>query len=153
MKNLLAALLITLLSGISFASGVVSSSESAKDSRYDILDLVIGVHKTYSRAAGLDASVFEIIGGDGMNPTRMILIINDGLGNKKTFELSQMMVSVSRITFLSKNEIVINFAQDDFKNISEDNYSQVIIERSIKIKLTKNNNGEMSDTVSVESLK
>ena len=146
MKALILSSFLILLSfgQVSYAS---ESIEASTDDSVKILDLVIGVHQTYSTASELEAKVIEILAGDGMNHTRMILILNTGYQDTKIFELGVMMSSVSRVVFLNSDVIVINYVQNDFDNM--DDMNQVEKNRSISIQVLRNADGTLSDQIKI----
>ncbi len=141
MKALILAALLSL-SAVSFADTIEAHN---KDSELSILDLVVGVHQTYSVTSGLEAKVIEILAGDGMNASRMVLVLNTGYQDTKIFELSEMMVGVRRVVFLAKDVIVVNFTQDSFDQ--DDN--QVILNKSITIKVKRNADNTLANTIEV----
>ncbi|MFA6236824.1 MAG: hypothetical protein WC635_05800 [Bacteriovorax sp.] len=138
----LSALFVVMsLGNISMASETIKAST---DEREKILELVVGVQQTYSKASELEAKVIEILGGDGMNPTRMYLILNTGYQDSKTFELGIMMYSVKRIVFLDIDTIVINYVQDDLSS-----EMPVQVNRSITVKVLRNKDGSLSDQIKI----
>lgn len=146
MKTIIISMLFVLVTFGSFAHAS-DSIEASNDESVKILDLIVGVKQTYSQASGLEAKVFEILGGDGMNPTRMILVINTGLEDSKIFELDVMMYSVKRIVFLNTDVIVINYVQDDFDNTDDQNPVQV--NRSITLQVLRNEDGSLANQIKV----
>jgi hypothetical protein len=148
MKKIIIGLLFSLLSLSVFASEIVVSN---KDENLSVLDLVISVKSTYSQSSELQAKVVELIAGDGMNPTRMVLIFSTGNpdAENKIFELPTMMYEVKRITFSNIDELVINFTQDTF----DQNDNTITIDRSIKINVFRDNEGELTNEIKVTSLK
>nr|BDT29848.1 hypothetical protein BHI3_33140 [Bacteriovorax sp. HI3] len=143
MKSFILAL--TLLFGtVSFAN---DSIEASNASELKILDLVIGVQQTYSVTSELQAKVVEILAGDGMNATRMILVLNTGYQDSKVFELDEMMYEVKRIVFLAKDVIVINYVQDSFDDAEAMNPIQV--KKSITIKVLRNADGTLADKIEI----
>lgn len=148
MKKIIIGLLFSLLSLSVFASEIVVSN---KDENLSVLDLVISVKSTYSQSSELQAKVVELIAGDGMNPTRMVLIFSTGNpdAENKIFELPTMMYEVKRITFSNIDEIVINFTQDTF----DQNDNTITIDRSIKINVFRDAKGELTNEIKVTSLK
>lgn len=141
MKALIVAALLSL-SAVSFAQTTIEASN--EDSQVSILQLVVGVKQTYSKTSELEAKVVELLAGDGMNATRMALVLNAGYG-AKVFELSEMMVEVKRITFLAKDLIVINYTQDTFD--TEDN--QILVNKSITIQVVRNTDNSLADSIKV----
>lgn len=146
MKALIVSSLLVLLSftQVSFANQTL---EATADDTVKILDLVVGVNQAYSRSSELQAKVVEILVGDGMNPTRMILVLSTGLEESKIFELDAMMYSVKRITFLNTDVIVINYVQDDFDNMDEMNPVQK--NRSITLQVLRNEDGTLSNQIKI----
>ncbi len=142
MKALLIAALLSL-SAASFADATVTAENS--DSQIAVLDLVVGVHQTYSQTSGLQAKVVELLAGDGMNATRMVLTLNTGYNDSKVFELGEMMVEVTRITFLAKDVIVVNFTQDSF----DENDNQIVVKRSLTIKVNRNADNTLADSITI----
>ncbi|MBY0415073.1 MAG: hypothetical protein K2Q18_12960 [Bdellovibrionales bacterium] len=136
-------LLVTLtFSAITFASGTI---ESSKEPGVQYFDLIIDIHRTYSQSAGLDAKVIEILGGDGVNPTRMFLVINTGYQDSQVFELGEMMYEVTRITFLTKEVIVINYTQDSF----DEDGNTTLIKKSLKIKVLRNADNTLANKIEI----
>ncbi len=140
-------LLLVLLLSISAATFAESNIEASNESDLQILDLVVGVHRTYSQTSGLEAKVIEILAGDGMNAERMILILNTGYQDTKIFVLDEMMVEVKRITFLAKDVVVINYIQDSFDNADDMNPIQV--NRSITLQVLRNADGTLANEIKV----
>lgn len=143
MKSFILAIALAF-SAATFAN---DSIEASKGSDLQILDLVVGIHQTYSVTSELQAKVVEILGGDGMNPTRMILVLNTGYNDTKIFELDAMMYSVTRITFLAKDVIVVNYIQDSFDNVDDMNAIQV--KKSVTIKVLRNADGTLADKIEI----
>lgn len=148
MKKLIVLLSLAMLSFGSFASSEIKAESS--DSSLKILELVVGIKSTYSKSSELDAKVVELLGGDGMNPTRMVLVLNSGY-DSKTFELGEMMYQVDRITFSDIDTIVINYTQDSFDNM--DDMNQVQVKRSMEIKVVRDSKGQLLDKIIVKNLK
>lgn len=143
MKNIIIFLLISF-SAATFAE---SKIEASNGSELQVLDLVVGVHQTYSKTSELEAKVIEILVGDGMNATRMVLILNTGYQDTKIFELEEMMVGVRRITFLAKDVVVINYIQDSFDNADDMNPIQV--NRSVTLQVLRNIDGTLANEIKV----
>lgn len=154
MKKLIVLLSLAMLSFGSFAATEISAV--ASDSSLKILELVVGIKSTYSKSSALDAKVVELLGGDGMNPTRMVLVLNSGY-DSKTFELGEMMYQVDRITFSDIDTIVINYTQDTFGDLGNmddlDDYEQIQVKRSMEIKVVRDSKGQLSDKIIVKNLK
>ena len=156
MKKIFIAL-IALTMSVSAVAGHGESEKQTvsaeKTSGYQLLDLVVGIKSTYSKAAELEAKVIELLGGDGMNPTRMALAVNTGIhGDSKVFMLDSIMMSeVTRITFLAKDVIVINFNYDTFDFSKDDAGTQIVAKGSVKITVKRNGIGEISDKIEVEN--
>lgn len=131
------------ISVVSFAGTTITAETN--DSRLSILDLVVGVKQTYSKTSELEAKVIELLAGDGMNGTRMVLALNTGYHDSKVFELGEMMVEVIRITFLAKDVVVINYTQDNF----DENDNQILVNRSITIKVGRNADNTLSDSITI----
>lgn len=142
MKTL--ALLFTLMiSAVSFADTTIEASKG----ELEILDLIVDVHRTYSQTSELDAKVFELLGGDGMNPTRMILVLNTGYHDSKVFELGEMMWKVTRVVFLAKDVIVINYIQDTFETLEDMEPFQV--KKSVTIQVLRNADGTLANEIKI----
>jgi hypothetical protein len=154
MKKLIVLLSLAMFSFGSFASSEIKAESS--DSSLKILELVVGIKSTYSKSSELDAKVVELLGGDGMNPTRMVLVLNTGY-DSKTFELGEMMYQVDRITFSDIDTIVINYTQDTFGDLGNmddlDDYEQIQVKRSMEIKVVRDSKGQLSDKIIVKNLK
>lgn len=142
MKSLIMAIAL-MVSAATFANETIEASKG----ELQVLDLVVGVHQTYSATSELQAKVVELLGGDGMNPTRMVLVLNTGYHDSKVFELQEMMLSVRRITFLAKDVIVVNYVQDSFDNADDMNPIQV--NRSVTIKVLRNADGTLADNIEI----
>lgn len=151
MKKIFIALLALTIS-VAAASAEKQTVSAETTSGFQLLDLVIGIKMTYSKTSGLDAKVIELLGGDGMNATRMALALNTGIhGDSKVYMLDTIMMSeVTRITFLAKDVIVINFNYDTF-DFSSGDEKQIVAKGSLKINVKRTANGELSDTVEVEN--
>lgn len=141
MKSLIIAALLSL-SLASFAGTTVEADREG--SELSVLSLVLGVKQTYSVTAGLEAKVVELLAGDGMNPTRMVLVLRDG-DDVKVFALQNMISEVRRITFLAKDVVVINYSQDSFDQAG----NNIVVLDSIKIKIKKNADNTLANTVEV----
>lgn len=118
-----------------------------------VLDLVVGIHQTYSKSSGLEAKAIELLGGDGMNPTRIVLVLRDSnvyTQGAQMYELQTMLYKVTRITFLDIDTIVINYIQDSFDNA--DDMNQIQIKKSMKIKALRNADKTLSGEVVVTDL-
>lgn len=133
------------LSFSAFANSTVTAE--ANNSELQILDLVVGVTQTYSKTSELSAKVVEILGGDGMNPTRMVLVLSTGYEDTKIFNLDPMFYSVTRIVFLAKDVVVINYLQDSFDNDTDMNSIQV--KKSITIQVLRNADGTLANEVKI----
>jgi hypothetical protein len=144
MKKFIIALFATLVTTSIFATEVIKAEN---DQNLKILDLVIGVKQTYSQTSELEAKVIELLGGDGLNPTRMVLVLGTGnpMEENRIFSLGVPMYEVTRITFLDKDLIVINYLQD---NIEEDG-KNTIVKRSMKIQVLRQENGELSGEIKI----
>jgi hypothetical protein len=142
MKTLV-LLLSLMLSVSSFAAQTIDAE--LPDSQFQILDLVVGVQQTYSQTSELNAKVIELLGGDGMNPTRMVLVLSTGYHDAKMFTLSEMMYEVNRIVFLAKDVVVINYTQDSF----DQNDNQIQLKKSITIKVLRNADGTLADKIEI----
>ncbi|AUN99666.1 hypothetical protein DOM21_02475 [Bacteriovorax stolpii] len=139
--------ILAIALAFSTASFANDSIEASNASELKILDLVIGVQQTYSVTSELQAKVVEILAGDGMNATRMILVLNTGYQDSKVFELDEMMYEVKRIVFLAKDVIVINYVQDSFDDAEAMNPIQV--KKSITIKVLRNADGTLADKIEI----
>lgn len=133
MKKIIATLMFCLLSFSAFSAETIPAS---KEDSIRILDLVVGIKQTYSRASELEAKVVELLAGDGMNPTRMVLVLGTGnpMEENRIFELGEMMYEVTRITFTDIDEILINYTQDTF----DQNDNTIQVKKSMKIKVLRN---------------
>ncbi len=149
MKKVILAIAIALTAFQSFATDRVQKSN---ETSLEILDLVVDVHSTYSEASNLQAKVIELLGGDGMNPTRMALVLSTGYGEAPhVYMLDTMLYSVTRVTFLAIDTIVVNYLQDSFDNIEDMNPIQV--KKSLQIKVLRNSNGELTGAIDLTELK
>lgn len=140
MKSLIMALALAL-SSMAYAGSEIESSKG----ELEILSLVVGVKQTYSKTSELEAKVVEILAGDGMNASRMVLVLNTGYHDIKVFELSEMMVEVTRVTFLAKDLIVINYTQDSF----DENENQIVLKKSVTIKVNRNADNTLADSITI----
>lgn len=126
--------------------------QKSSESSLEILDLVVDVHSTYSESSNLQAKVVELLGGDGMNPTRMALVLSTGYGEAPhVYMLETMLYSVTRVTFLAVDTVVINYLQDSFDNIEDMN--QIQVKKSLQIKALRKSNGELSGEIELTELK
>lgn len=151
MKTLITLLSVLTLSISAMAASEKSKVSASKEEAFQTLDLVVGVKQTYSQTSGLQAKVIELLGGDGMNPTRMVLALNTGYTEsaKIYFLDSIMMYQVTRITFLAKDVIVINYQQDSFEG---EDLKQVQIKKSLKITVQRDAKGELTDEIITEDI-
>jgi len=133
MKKIAAALLLCLLSITAYSAETIPAT---KDENIRVLDLVVGIKQTYSKASELEAKVIELLAGDGMNPTRMVLVLGTGnpMEENRLFELGEMMYEVTRVTFTDIDEILINYTQDNF----DENDNTIQVKKSMKIKVLRN---------------
>ena len=143
MKSLI--LFFSLLLSVSSFSAETIEAE-LPDSQFQILDLVVGVQQTYSQTSELSAKVIELLGGDGMNPTRMVLVLSTGYNDAKMFTLGEMMYEVTRIVFLAKDVVVINYIQDSF----DENDNQIQLKKSVTIKVLRNADGTLADKIEIQ---
>lgn len=144
MKNFAALLLLAFLSFTAFSGETIPAS---KNEGLNILDLVVNIQKTYSKSSQLEAKVVEVLAGDGMNPTRMILILGTGdmTEPSRIFELGTMMYEVTRVTFTDIDEILINYTQDDF----DQNDNTIQVKKSMKIKVLRNTDGTLTGEIKI----
>lgn len=146
MKKFIAILLFSILSISSFADTINAEKQG---SSLEVLDRVVALTSTYSRASGLEAKVIELLGGDGYNPTRMVVVFNDGY-DSKIFELGTMLYSVDRITFSDIDTLVINYTQD---TIEVDSGDAAQVKRSLQIKILRDSKGQLTDNAITTDLK
>ena len=139
--------LIFLLSLMFCVSSFAAETIEAElpDSQFQILDLFFVVKKTYSQTSELNAKVIELLGGDGMNPTRMVLVLSTGYHDTKMFTLGEMMYEVTRIVFLAKDVVVINYTQDSF----DENDNQIQLKKSVTIKVLRNADNTLADKIEI----
>lgn len=152
MKNLIALVLLTFFSLTTFAQEKVSKLE--ENNEFQILDLVLGIHQTYSKSSGLEAKAIELLGGDGMNPTRIVLVLrdsNDYFSGAHMYELGTMLYKVTRITFLDIDTIVINYLQDSFDNV--DDTKQIQVKKSMVIKALRGVDKRLTGEITVNELR
>lgn len=145
MKKIILALMFFLsINSSSFATEIIQAN---KDENIRILDLVVGLQSTYSQTSQLEAKVFELLAGDGLNPVRLALVLGTGdpYQEKRIFELNERVYSVRRITFAAKDLIVINFTQDTF----DANEEVIQINRSLKILVLRNEVGELTGEIKI----
>jgi hypothetical protein len=147
-KIIYSVIFLSLMSSFSVFAKTEISAENV-DSELRILDLVVGVERTYSKASQLDAKIFEILAGDGLNPTRMILIFSNGMEDSKIFQLQELMYKVDRVVFSDIDTIVINFTQD---SIDEEG-NNIQLKRSIEVKIGRDTEGKLADKIFVKNLK
>ena len=146
--------LIVLLSTLALSISAFASSEkvaASKDNSLQVLDLLLGIQQTYSKASGLEAKVIELLAGDGANATRMTLVLNTHSTEEqaKIFELNEMMVQVTRITFLAKDVIVINYVQDSFEG---EQMAPIQIKKSLKVTVQRDAKGQLTDEIITEDI-
>lgn len=144
MKKILAALLFSLLTFSAFSAETIPAS---KEDTLRVLDLVVGVKQTYSRASELEAKVVELLAGDGMNPTRMVLVLGTGnpMEENRIFELGEMMYEVTRITFTDVDQILINYTQDNF----DQDGNTIQVKKAMKIQVLRNAKRELSGEIKI----
>lgn len=146
--------LIVLLSTLTLSISALASQSkvsSSNEESFQMLDMVVGITQTYSQTSELQAKVVELLGGDGMNPTRMVLTLNTGYSEKaKVFFLDYvMMYKVTRVTFLAKDVIVINYLQDSFEG---EDLKQVQIKKSLKVTVQRDAKGQLTDEIITEDI-
>jgi hypothetical protein len=146
MKLFILLLSITLSASLFARESSTITAENDK-SDLQILDLVVGIKRTYSQTSQLDAKVVELLGGDGMNPTRMVLILSTGYQDTKIYELGIMMYEARRIVFLDKDVVVINYTQDSFKD--DDSMTPIQVNKSITIQVLRNADGTLANEVKI----
>lgn len=144
MKKIAAVLLFSFMAFSAFSSDVIQASQ---DENLKILDLIVGVKLTYSQTSQLEAKVVEILAGDGMNPTRMFLVLGTGnpMEKNRIFDMGEMMAEATRITFLDKDLIVINYIQDNL----DQNGDPVQEKHTMKIQILRNGSGELSGEIKI----
>lgn len=142
MKSLMLFILMSF-SAVSFANTTVQAEGA--DSSSIILEVVQGIHQKYSPSAELEAKVVELLVGDGMNATRMVLVLKNGYGDSKVFELGEMIEEVQAVRFTSNNLVTIYYKQTTFNGNDE----AVIVERNLTVKVAKNADGSLSDSLTV----
>ncbi len=144
MKSLILAIVLAF-SAAAFANDSVEASGS--NSELQILDLVRGVHSTYSQTSELQAKVVELLGAEGVNAIRMVLVLSNGTLDTKIFELQEMIHAVKRITFLAKDVIVINYVKQSFD--ASEAMNPIQVNKSVTIKVLKNADGSLSDKIEI----
>jgi len=148
MKNL-----IVLLSALTLSFSAFAGSEkvtSSKDNSLQVLDLIIGIEKAYSETSGLEVKVVELLGGDGTNATRMTVVLNtDYTEQAKIYELGIMMSQVSRVTFLAKDVILINYLQESFEG---EDMKPVTLKKSLKITVQRDAKHQLTDEILTEDI-
>jgi hypothetical protein len=144
MKTLILALALTLSTG-AFASATVEANKT--ESALQILDLVVGVKTTYSETSKLEAKVVELLAGDGVNALNLALVLSSGRGETpRVFSLSPMTSGATRITFLAKDLIVINYTQDSFKG---EDATPIVVKESLTIKVLRNADGSLAGKIEI----
>lgn len=149
MKKTAIAMTLTLLTLTAQAAETV---QATTNKGYDILDSILGTTRVYSQASEVEAKVFEVLAGDGMNATRMLVVLADpntvGISDTaKVFELGTMMVSVRRVVFSAKDELTINYTQDD---IDVKTGANKIVNKSLKIKIQRDQAKHLSNVITVQ---
>jgi hypothetical protein len=145
--------LIVLLSALTLSISVFASEkvDASQDNSLQVLDLILGIKQTYSQTSGLEAKVIELLGGDGVNATRMTLVLNTHYTEKaKIYELGIMMSKVTRITFLAKDVIVINYEQTSFEG--EDLEKEVQLKKSLKVTVQRDTKNQLTDSIITEDI-
>ncbi len=146
MKSVTAFLVLLLMSSTVLAQE--SQVKASNEERVMALSLVEKVTSVYSNAAGVRAKVIESLGGDGLNASRMTLVLENGRPESMpVFELGIMMVEVRRVTFLSLNEVVINYSQDNLD--PEDDSKFVLTNRSITVKFKIESDGSIASKIDI----
>lgn len=140
MKSLILFALLTM-SSLSFAQS------SFIDAREDlaVLGLVVTQYSTYSETSGLEAKVVELLAGDGMNATRMALVVADGMGTSHVFELPEMMYEVKKVEFVGKDLIKVTYIQETFDAAE----NTIKVEKSIKVQALRFKDGSLSDSLKI----
>lgn len=143
-----------LLSALLLVSFVFGQTAYARDyiettdlSDVRILDLVEAVHKTYSHSSEVEAKLFELLVGDGMNPSRMVLVLNNGYGESRIFDLEILMSTVKKIHFLNTDVLVIHYIQDEFDNMED--MKIVKRNRTITLEIIRNEDGALSNLLRI----
>lgn len=143
MKSLILAIVLSF-SATAFAANSYSVEASEELS---ILSRIVGVQSTYSQASGLEARVFEVLAGDGMNAVRMAVVFSDGMGSSYGFMLDEMVRKVTRITFLAIDTVVVNYVQETF----DANDNVIEVKRSVTIKVDRFSDGSIADSITVSN--
>lgn len=144
MKALILVALLSI-STMAFANTTIPAATDAAG--MNVLGLVIGLHQSYSVDAELDLKVIELLAGDGMNATRMVVVLNDGLYGTKIFELGEMMVEVKSAEFKTKDTLVINYTQDSFDNA--DDMNPITVNKTMTIQIKRNPDNTIADEITV----
>lgn len=149
MKKLILACAVLIMSLQSLAAEKINASNNES---LQILDYVVQVHRTYSQTSGYEAKLFELLGGDGMNPTRTVLVLNTGIGGESSqvFELGEMMYEVTRVTFLAKDVIVVNYTQDSFAE--SEALVPIKVKKSMKITVQKDGKDQLAGSILTEDI-
>lgn len=144
MKKIITALLFCLLSISAFSAETIQATRNAN---VRILDRIVGLKMTSSKASKLDAKVVELLNGDGFNPTKMVLVLGAGDPTEQNniFDLDVMMYEVTRVTFTAIDQILINYTQDSFDQ--DGNTSQV--KKSMKIQVLRSSDGSLSGEIKI----
>lgn len=147
MKKLFISILLSVMATTSFAGEILRSST---DKNLNVLDRVISVKDTFSKTSALEAKMIELLSSEGMNPTRVVLILGTGnpMEENRIFELEMPVLAASKITFVKKDLLVINYTQDSFN----DDGQNIIVKRSIRIKVLRNEAGSLSGKISISHL-
>jgi hypothetical protein len=132
MKNLV----LVLISCLGLQVQAKTIKETANDSLI-AASMVERVIRAYSKSSSLDVKVVELLGGDGMNPTRMLLVLDGAY----VYDLGIVMLEVRRVVVSGIDEITINYSQDSI----DENDNNIVVKKSMKLKVTRDSRGNPSD--------
>jgi hypothetical protein len=128
-------------------------NESSSVNELKILNNVTGIYKTYSINSQLEAKVLEITRSDAFNSSKMVLIINDPIGERNTvlFELPYMMYKVNKVVFTDIDTIQILFTEENIDNVTEMN--QVLKNRIIQVRLSRDSRHNLLSQIEIKEIK
>lgn len=158
MKKILFSLVAIMF--ISSAQGKADTLKGTEDNSNlgSILHLVTSAMSTGSYTSNLTVNLLSKVGGDGMNPTRIVLSLNSTVQTSTgkepgvfIYELDTMLKKVERVTFNAKDSIVINYIQETFVD-AEDAQTVKDVKKSLIIKVLRNSKGDLINQIDIQEV-
>ena len=139
MKTLLLAIFLTM--SISAHASTVTATE---DSSLNILSNIVELQLVSNEK--ISAKIFSIVGGDGLNPTRIIITFETGNDDHKIFELETPLYSVDSFELKNNDTLILVVIQDSF----DINDEVIQIKKTITVTAHRNSKGDLTDKITVE---